>query len=844
MMVQAQEEMGEGSTNPTDPHHTPTITQPSTSQPQKKQPRRKQRKDTEVSQPGGPTEPMADETENVESVPTHSNDPLLSCEDSLKLNELMELYTNLQKKVLDLETTKTIQALEIDSLKRRVKKLEKKKKSRTHKLRRLYKAGLSAKVISSDDEANLGDQEDASKQGRKILDIDADEDITLDSTHVDTDPDMFGVHDLHGDEVFVEIEEHVVNAATTATTTATTTVVDEVETTLAQTLIEIKSAKPKTKEIVMQEPSESTPTISSQQPSQVTGQGSKDKSKEKMIEPEKPLKKKDQVLFDEQEAIKLQAQFDEEARITREKEEANVVLVAQWNDIQDKQLLEKRRKFFAAKRAEEKRNRPPTKAQQRSIITELVEGTEREESSKRVETIGQESSFKRAGDKLEQEKAKKQKIDDDKEEAIMKELMEVVSNEEGVAIDAIPLYTKPPSIVYYMIIKEGKINIYQIIRADGSLKRYSAIIHMLRNFDREDLETLWKIVKARHGYTRSEEGYERVLWGDLNTMFEHHVKALVWRVNVAGTKLQLLTELQLLMDKDWLKIKNAYVIFERRSIDQENYIKGCSMQRPPLLEPNGFCFWKAHFETYVKSKDIDLWQVIQNDDFYFEVEDKETKLMKETLYELLKDEQNMQLGKNNEAKMTLYNALSRKEYERVFMCKTAKEVWHTLIITHQGTSQVKNCKTDLLTQEYEKFSFSNEETIDSGFTRFNAIVTSLKSLAPDYSSKNHVRNFLRALPLKWRAKVTTIEESKDLDTLPFDELIRNLKVYEMVLDNDGVGSKTTKKEEAEAFNLLARNFRKFFCKGNRFRRGNQLGNGGNRFGKGHDNSFGKKGGEI
>ncbi|GKC28108.1 hypothetical protein Tco_1035402 [Tanacetum coccineum] len=120
------------------------------------------------------------------------------------------------------------------------------------------------------------------------------------------------------------------------------------------------------------------------------------------------------------------------------------------------------------------------------------------------------------------------------------------------------------------------------------------------------------------------------------------------------------------------------------------------------------------------------------------------------------------------------------------MCKTAKEIWHTLIITHQGNSQVKNYKIDFLTQEYEKFSISNEETIDSSFTRFNAIVTSLKSLDPDYLSKNHVRKFLRALPLKWNAKVTAIEEAKDLATLPLDELIRNLKVYEMVLDNDGV----------------------------------------------------------
>ncbi|GKB02507.1 hypothetical protein Tco_0830596, partial [Tanacetum coccineum] len=210
------------------------------------------------------------------------------------------------------------------------------------------------------------------------------------------------------------------------------------------------------------------------------------------------------------------------------------------------------------------------------------------------------------------------------------------------------------------------------------------------------------------------------------------------------------------------------------------------------------------------------------------------------------DIEKKQLGKNEKAKMTIYNALPSKEYERVFMCKTTKEVWHTLIITHQGNSQVKNCKIDLLTQEYEKFSISNKETIDSGFTRFNAIVTTLKSLDLDYSSMNHVRKFICALLLKWKAKVTAIEEAKDLATLPLDELIGNIKVYKMVLDNDRVASKTTKEkvkslalkakvtrdqtsddsdsqggsdgEEAKAFNLLARNFCKFFRKDNRFGR--------------------------
>ncbi|GJU55032.1 hypothetical protein Tco_1228746 [Tanacetum coccineum] len=162
--------------------------------------------------------PVAYETENEENVPTHSNDPLLSGEDSIKLNELIELCTKLQQRVLDSEHTKTTQALEIGSLKRRVKKLEKKQRSRTHKLKRLYKVGLSAKVISSDDEG-LGDQEDASKQGRKIQDIDADEDITLENVN---DVDMFGVHDLDGDEELKSTKPKAVTTAATTTTTAVT----------------------------------------------------------------------------------------------------------------------------------------------------------------------------------------------------------------------------------------------------------------------------------------------------------------------------------------------------------------------------------------------------------------------------------------------------------------------------------------------------------------------------------------------------------------------------------------------------------------------------------------------
>ncbi|GKE24443.1 hypothetical protein Tco_1435955 [Tanacetum coccineum] len=147
MIVQAQEQEGEGSEMPTIPQHTHTINQPSSSQPPKKQkPRKSKKKNTEVSQPSDSTEPIADEAPNDENVTTHSNDPLLSGEERLKLNELMELCTNLSQRVLNLENTKTSQAAEITKLKERVKKLERRNKSRTPGLKRIRKVGRTARI--------------------------------------------------------------------------------------------------------------------------------------------------------------------------------------------------------------------------------------------------------------------------------------------------------------------------------------------------------------------------------------------------------------------------------------------------------------------------------------------------------------------------------------------------------------------------------------------------------------------------------------------------------------------------------------------------------------------------
>nr|GEZ45592.1 hypothetical protein [Tanacetum cinerariifolium] len=367
----------------------------------KKKPRKIRRKDTELPQTSVPIEVVADEAvyeemyDSVERAATtatgldeeHDRGIISKTQFTATLNEPSSIGTSsgsrprrqetmrdatAQTRVLALETIKTNQALEIRSLKRRVKKLEKKAIKRTHKLNRLYKISSSRRIESSD-EASLGDQKDASKQERIIDNLDADEGVTLvDETHGRNDQDMFDTGVLDDEELMAEKEVSTANPVTTAgevVTTASAKVSDAATTptismndiTLAKALDALKSAKPMVKEpsvpvsaastslkvsavsttsttvtttikakgIVMQEPEETTirTTI-------VPSQSLKDKGKPKMIKVEKPLKKKDQIMINEEVArnleAQLQAELEEEERIARQKEEeANIALLAE-----------------------------------------------------------------------------------------------------------------------------------------------------------------------------------------------------------------------------------------------------------------------------------------------------------------------------------------------------------------------------------------------------------------------------------------------------------------------------------------------------------------------------------
>nr|GEU54769.1 ribonuclease H-like domain-containing protein [Tanacetum cinerariifolium] len=369
-------------------------------------PRKPRRKVTEIPQPSDLIEHVADEAVNEDIYDSLERAATTATSlDAVVVPGAKKPWGIL---LLRLETTKTTKALEIDSLKRRVKKLERTKRSKTYRLKRLYKVGLSERMESSEDE-DLG-EEDASKQGR-IADIDANKDIYLVNVH--NDEDMLGVNDLDSDE---------------GTTTTTPTIITGA------------SSRPKAKGLIIHEQEQAPkPTVSSQQPSQV-----KDKGKGKMVEqePVKKLSKKDQLMLDEELAFKLQAEEEEE----EEEEEKRLAKE------KAQQIKKKMKKFYAAKRAKEKRNKPPTRAQQRSIMTKLVL-----ESSKKAKAEVIKGSSKRAGEELEQENAKKQKIEDDKESRELKQCLEIIPDDgDDVTIDATPLSSKSPAIVDYNIHKEGK----------------------------------------------------------------------------------------------------------------------------------------------------------------------------------------------------------------------------------------------------------------------------------------------------------------------------------------------------------------------------------------------------
>nr|GEV07108.1 integrase, catalytic region, zinc finger, CCHC-type, peptidase aspartic, catalytic [Tanacetum cinerariifolium] len=368
-------------------------------------------------------------------VPTPFSDPLPSGEDSMPLKELMVLCTNLSNKVFDLENEviemKSSHKAKITELESRVEKLEEKNRSLTKELK-----SFNSKVDSLAVKETIMDKEKSSKQGRKITDIDANAEVNLENVYnldLDHEEIVLSMHDAT-DVDGKEVAEEIVEVITTAKI-----IIDEVSTAGG----ELNAAD--------EEPVSVAPTnITTAQPSEATKT-----TVDISIAP-----KAKGIVFHDVEKPTTRTAFSK----------ANVKDKGKAKLVKEPKVLKSRKPQIA-------------------IDKEVARRIEAEWNADMQDNIDW-------NEVVEQENAEKQKLIEQQEAKELKRNLEIVpDDEDDVFVNVVPLSSKPPTIVDYKIYKEEKKEHFQIIRANENYHIYLAFSTMLKNFEREDLEVLWKIVK-------------------------------------------------------------------------------------------------------------------------------------------------------------------------------------------------------------------------------------------------------------------------------------------------------------------------------------------------------------
>ncbi|GJT57935.1 hypothetical protein Tco_0992989 [Tanacetum coccineum] len=413
------------------------------------------------------------------------------------INELMAIYTNLLNRILALEQSKTAQDLVINKLQKNVKRLEKTLRGR--------KSDKTKPMFKDSDFDVLDDAMENFKGGSTAEQI-----ITAEDT----------------------LNTSSINVNTAGPSTSTTGDIFEDEmTTIADTLVAIRSARPRTTSVVIRKVEEearrATPVPTVQSQDKGKGKMKNKFEREQRIARERAAEQeaKDVALIEQMEDVQARMDADDllAARLQEQEREQFYV------DEHARFLVETiaaRKKFFATQRAADIRNRPPTRTQLRNhMITYLKHmgnGKKDDSSSKQAE-----SSKKRPRAEHDEKSVKKQKLQDDAEKKELKACLDIVQGDD-IDIDVESLATKYPIVDWKTHILTENMMYYQIIRAYGSSKNYKIFSEMLDDFDKQDVMDLHRLVKERYD-TTSPEGYDLLFWGDLKTLFEPCKEDEVWR---------------------------------------------------------------------------------------------------------------------------------------------------------------------------------------------------------------------------------------------------------------------------------------------------------------------------
>ena len=176
---------------------------------------------------------------------------------------------------------------------------------------------------------------------------------------------------------------------------------------------------------------------------------------------------------------------------------------------------------------------------------------------------------------------------------------------------------------------------------------------------------------------------------------------------------------------------------------------------PHLFDGTNYAYWKARIRTFLQSLDERVWQA---------VEIGYTK-PKEALADW--DEAKIKAANfNSRALNALFSAVTNEEFKKISSTETAKEAWTILQTTYEGTKAVKDSKLQRLTTSFEEIKMEEDELFDEFYAKLKDIVNLAFNLGETILEPKIIRKVLRSLPERFHAKITAIEESKDIDKIP------------------------------------------------------------------------------
>ena len=149
---------------------------------------------------------------------------------------------------------------------------------------------------------------------------------------------------------------------------------------------------------------------------------------------------------------------------------------------------------------------------------------------------------------------------------------------------------------------------------------------------------------------------------------------------------------------------------------------------------------------------------------------------------------------NSKTLNALFSAVTNEDFKKISSIETTKEAWTILQKTYEGTKVVKDSKLQRLTTSFEEIKMEEDESFDEFYAKFKDIVNSAFNLGETILEPKIVRKVLRSLSERFHAKITAIEESKDIDKIPLTKLVGNLQTYELGLTRIGKSGKSKSME--------------------------------------------------